>query len=332
MKLLTGGDTLTARFMRQDHFTFTPTHHLWLMGNHQPQVRAGGDSFWRRLRLVPFTRTVPPGQAIENLSTILVAEEGPGILAWIVAGASAVFRPGGGLAEPESVMAATRVYAAEEDALGRFLGECCHFGGGDHVRTETKVLRASYERWCHAEGETPIAPSPFGRELKQRGITSKIDSRTADVYMTTPARTCAYAGVTNDRNASCCSAVMPFCQPRAVPDDAPPGLARRPRPPHKQGPRRALPGPMRRRTRVVPTASCSGQRPSAPPQLAASSTPTSLAEITVLRGDRERADAAETALAPERAVVAEWIRAANDGEGKDVDDLMYALEHAHDTP
>jgi putative DNA primase/helicase len=52
VKQLTGGDTLTARFMQQDHFSFTPTHHLWLMGNHQPAVRAGGRSFWRRLRLI----------------------------------------------------------------------------------------------------------------------------------------------------------------------------------------------------------------------------------------------------------------------------------------
>lgn len=168
LKELTGGDPLTARFMRQDFFTFEPTHHLWLMANHKPQVRAGGDSFWRRLRLIPFPNRVPEDKKIEGLTEILCSEEGPGIVAWIVAGAIDVFS--GGLREPESVMAETREYAAEEDQLGRFLEERCHVGGGDHVRIETRLLRADYEQWCHAEGEQALASSSLGRELKLRGI------------------------------------------------------------------------------------------------------------------------------------------------------------------
>lgn len=171
MKELTGGDTITARYMRQSFFTFEPTHHLWLMGNHQPQVKAGGDSFWRRLRLIPFLNKVAEERKIENLAKILVAEEGPGILAWIVRGAVDVFT--NGLGEPDAVMAATRTYADEEDQMGRFLEECCHLGGGDHVRLETKKLRSAYESWCHSEGETPLSSSPFGRELKQRGLIRK---------------------------------------------------------------------------------------------------------------------------------------------------------------
>ncbi|KAB2347318.1 phage/plasmid primase, P4 family [Actinomadura rudentiformis] len=168
LKELTGGDTLTARFMRQDFFTFQPTHHLWLMANHKPQVKAGGDSFWRRLRLIPFNYRVPDDKKIENLAGLLVSEEGPGILAWMVAGAVDVFS--GGLREPESVMAETRAYAAEEDQLGRFLEERCHVGGGQQVRVESRLLRASYEQWCHTEGEQALSSSPLGRELKLRGI------------------------------------------------------------------------------------------------------------------------------------------------------------------
>jgi P4 family phage/plasmid primase-like protien len=171
MKELTGGDTITARYMRQSFFSFEPTHHLWLMGNHQPQVKAGGDSFWRRLRLIPFLHKVPEEKKIENLAKILVSEEGPGILAWIIQGAIDVFA--GGLRPPAAVMAATQVYAEEEDQIGRFLEECCLIGGGEHVKLETKKLRQAYERWCHEEGEKPLASSPFGRELKQRGLTRK---------------------------------------------------------------------------------------------------------------------------------------------------------------
>ncbi|MGW9437981.1 phage/plasmid primase, P4 family, partial [Streptomyces sp. NPDC055607] len=164
VKELTGGDGLTARFMRQDHFTFEPTHKLFLMGNHQPRVSAGGKSFWRRLRLLPFTRT--PEKVIEDLDLLLVSEEAPGILAWIIAGAVDAFKDG--LRDPASVTAATAQYAAEEDALARFLDEACHVGGGAQVRTVTDVFRSAYERWCRAEGEDPLASRQLGRELKDR--------------------------------------------------------------------------------------------------------------------------------------------------------------------
>ncbi|WP_069625365.1 phage/plasmid primase, P4 family [Streptomyces niveus] len=164
VKELTGGDGLTARFMRQDHFTFEPTHKLWLMGNHQPRVSAGGKSFWRRLRLMPFTRT--PDEVIEDLDLILISEEGPGILAWVIAGAVDVFA--NGLRDPDSVKAATAQYAAEEDALARFLEEGCSVGGGSQVRTVTEVFRSAYEKWCRGEGEDPMPSRQLGRELKDR--------------------------------------------------------------------------------------------------------------------------------------------------------------------
>lgn len=171
MKELTGGDTITARYMRQSFFTFEPTHHLWLMGNHQPRVKGGGDGFWRRLRMVPFAHKVPDDKKIENLAKILIEEEGPAILAWMIRGAVDVFS--GGLRAPAAVMAATQMYAEEEDQIGRFLEECCLLGGGEQVKLETKRLRSAYESWCHSEGEMPLPASPFGRELKQRGLVRK---------------------------------------------------------------------------------------------------------------------------------------------------------------
>lgn len=174
LKELTGGDTLTARYMHQSFFSFEPTHHLWLMGNHQPRVKSGGDSFWRRLRLLPFQYKVPEAKKIDGLADLLLAEEGPGILAWIIAGAIDHFARG--LREPESVKAATAAYAAEEDHIGRFLEDCCTRGPVAQVRTETGRVRAAYEAWCHSEGEQPMDARTFGRELKARGIVRKPSS------------------------------------------------------------------------------------------------------------------------------------------------------------
>lgn len=164
LKLLTGGDLLTARFMYRDYFTWKPTHHLWLMGNHQPRVAAGGESFWRRLRVIPFPYTVPADKRIPGLDAILIEEEGPGILAWIVAGAQMVLK--GGLIEPSVVTIATDTYAEEEDSLARFLEDRVVREEG--VRTPTADLVHDFKRWCQEEHEPDMTLQMFGREVRQR--------------------------------------------------------------------------------------------------------------------------------------------------------------------
>ena len=166
VKALTGGDKITARFMRQDFFTFNPSHTLWLMGNNQPKVESGGNSFWRRLRLIPFTRIIAKEDIIENLQQRLVDEEGPGILAWLIQGCVDYVREG--VHEPESVRAATATYQQEEDHLARFVEDRCILGGGEHARVETAELRRVYDQWCRDENENELNGTAFGRQLRQK--------------------------------------------------------------------------------------------------------------------------------------------------------------------
>nr|WP_063817955.1 phage/plasmid primase, P4 family [Herbidospora sakaeratensis] len=180
VKLLTGGDSLTARFMRADHFTFEPTHKLWLMGNHQPKVRAGGRSFWRRLRLIPFDHEVPEEKVVEDLQGILARDHGPALLAWIIAGA--VEATAQGLADPERVKAATLAYEADQDTVSRFVEDCCRIGGGEHVQIKISKLREAYERWCFTEGETPVTPKTLSTELARRHNVGSTRTKAARLY------------------------------------------------------------------------------------------------------------------------------------------------------
>lgn len=180
VKLLTGGDTLTARFMQQDHFTFTPTHQLWAMGNHQPHVRAGGRSFWRRLRLIPFAHEVRPEDVIDGLQDILAGQHGPAVLAWIIEGAVAYGRDG--LQEPDVVKAATGEYANDQDTVARFLEEMCLIGGGEHVTIKMSAVRTAYENWCHETGDEPVSAKAFGMALRRIGITTT-RTKSAKMYV-----------------------------------------------------------------------------------------------------------------------------------------------------
>lgn len=172
VKLLTGGDPLSGRFMRQDFFDFLPSHTLFLMGNHQPEVSAGGPSFFRRLRLIPFLHQVPESQRVEGLAAQLVAAEGKAILAWIVEGARQVLT--NGLQEPASVLAATAQYQEDtRTGVAKFLDDCCTLGGGE---SEATAVYQCYVRWAYTAGETPVNTNRFGREMTANQVGRRRDS------------------------------------------------------------------------------------------------------------------------------------------------------------
>jgi putative DNA primase/helicase len=105
IKALTGGDPITARFMRQDFFTFTPAFKLFIAGNHKPGIRGVDEAIRRRFHLVPFTITVPLKERDPELAEKLKAEW-PGILAWAIQGCLEWQRIG--LSPPKAVQSARR--------------------------------------------------------------------------------------------------------------------------------------------------------------------------------------------------------------------------------
>ncbi|MEU0949416.1 phage/plasmid primase, P4 family [Streptomyces canus] len=179
VRLLTGGDKIKARRMRQDYFSFTPTHHLWLLGNHRPEVAVGGFAFWRRIRLLPFTRMVPAERRIDNLAFELVRDEGPGILQWLIEGACRYLATRDPLNGPDQVRLATSAYATTEDHIGRFLGECCTRDAAVPLdrRVEQGLLYARYQEWCRAEeGVRAATARAFATRVRaELGLASPTD-------------------------------------------------------------------------------------------------------------------------------------------------------------
>lgn len=165
VNLLTGGDRIQARRMRQDYFSFAPTHTIWLLGNHRPEVGSGGLAFWHRIRLIPFARVVSDDRRIDNLANILVTEEGPGILAWLIAGARRYFSGQVDLTGPEQVRVATTSYAQTEDHTARFFTECCELD--DTERIGKAALYCSYLKWCQREGVPSSARRVFAARVRE---------------------------------------------------------------------------------------------------------------------------------------------------------------------
>ena len=165
MKQMTGGDKIRARKMRQDLFEFEPTHKIVLAANHKPTVRGTDLAAWRRIKLIPFTVTIPEAEKDKSLPERLKTELS-GILAWAVRGCLDWMREG--LAEPDKVRQATTDYQSEQDSVQGFIDECCVIHPDRRVKASD--LLEKFHSWS---GDRLMTRPAFGQRLREKGFESK---------------------------------------------------------------------------------------------------------------------------------------------------------------
>jgi putative DNA primase/helicase len=168
VKEMTGGDRIRARRMREDFWEFEPTHKLWLAANHKPTIRGTDYGIWRRVKLIPFTVTIPPERQDKQLPEKLAAERS-GILNWALLGCTDW--QAHGLDDPPEVTAATDEYRQEQDVFGAFLDERCLTSS--ELETPASDLYRAYKQWCEENGEHPSTQTKFGLALTERGFGTK---------------------------------------------------------------------------------------------------------------------------------------------------------------
>jgi putative DNA primase/helicase len=163
VKAITGGDPITARFMRQDNFTFTPQFKLTIAGNHAPSLRSVDDAMRRRLNILPFVvKPANPDSELENK----LREEWPQILAWMITGCTEWQSIG--LQRPAVVAGATESYFADQDLFGQWMDDRCE---RDPSRWELPT--PLFQSWCeyaHDAGDKPGNAKDFKAILERRGI------------------------------------------------------------------------------------------------------------------------------------------------------------------
>lgn len=167
IKALSGGDPITARFLHNEFFTFDPHLKLWLFVNHKPKVVDDSYGFWRRVRLIPFTRQFT-GENEDRRLNYKLQNEVSGILAWLVRGCLE-WQKRGLEPVPDVVKVATEEYRTESDVLSGFIDEKCI----EHPEATIKAseLYKEYKEWAETQGmfgREVLTSTTFGRRMGDR--------------------------------------------------------------------------------------------------------------------------------------------------------------------
>jgi putative DNA primase/helicase len=173
---LTAGDPITARYMRQDFFTYVLKFKLMIAGNHKPSLRSVNEAVRRRLQLIPFTVTIPKAERDKALPEKLKPEWG--ILNWALQGC--LEWQGIGLDPPAIVREASEAYFAEEDLTSAWIAECCAVDGAYSELSSS--LYQSWKKWAEDAGEHPGSNKALTKTLEERGFRHKHERDGAMFY------------------------------------------------------------------------------------------------------------------------------------------------------
>ncbi|WP_234970791.1 phage/plasmid primase, P4 family [Dolosicoccus paucivorans] len=163
IKQLTGGDTITARFLYGTDFEFEPKFKLWLTTNHKPYVRGTDDGIWRRLLLVPFEVQIPEDKVDKDLKYKLLRES-PGILNWILEGAVKWQRDG--LKIPKKIIEQSQAYRFEMDIVAQFIDAECVTG--ENYSVKANELYKAYIQWANENGYYRFNHTEFGQKMVEK--------------------------------------------------------------------------------------------------------------------------------------------------------------------
>jgi P4 family phage/plasmid primase-like protien len=171
LKVLTGGDMMTARQVYEKAVEFQPVLKLAMFGNHKPIISQEA-STWRRVRLIDFNVTIPEEERDAKLGEKLRGEASI-ILAYLI-GAYRMSKEQG--MKPSALMTNdAEEYKEENNILQLFFDEKLRFSSVATVMVSS--MHKEYLEWARERNATLYNPTSFGRiiatPLLQRGCSKR---------------------------------------------------------------------------------------------------------------------------------------------------------------
>ncbi len=164
IKLVTGGDKVSARELNKPQFEFEPIFKLTISGNHKPTIKDQTESIWARVQFIPWTVIIPKEERDPQLDAKL-RREASGVLNRLLAGLADWMASG--LVMSERAEKATQEYREESDQLGRWLKDCVRPAPGKRV--QSTVAHELFVAWSKATGAAEWKNAGFTNAMKDRG-------------------------------------------------------------------------------------------------------------------------------------------------------------------
>lgn len=164
IKMLTGGDEITAERKYKDPFTFKNTAKLIFSANTLPPVKDFNEAFFDRVHIVDCPNRFEGKDADPHLLDKLTTENAKS--AWLnkaIEGAKRLLK-NGGFSIPQMVIDDVQQYRYSSDSVSEFINSEVIFNDDSYETKET--LYTAYTNWCKSSGRYPVSKTKFTRRAK----------------------------------------------------------------------------------------------------------------------------------------------------------------------
>src|SRR5450830_115618 len=172
LKQYAGGDEITARQTYGDIFSFKPEGKLWISANDVPEIRAGDEAMWRRIKPIPFSRKIR-GVDVDNKLEDKFKAEYSGILNWMLRGAKNFSAKG--LGDCAAITELENKLRKDADSVLAWLSECCIKQENKHI--QASVAYTSYTNFMRTSRRKPLSMMGFRASLIDKGFHHKKSSQ-----------------------------------------------------------------------------------------------------------------------------------------------------------
>lgn len=168
IKQITGGEEISTRGLYQKtQIEYKPKFKVFYCSNHKPIIKGTDNGIWRRIMLIPFSVRIAEADRNPHLLEEF-CQEASGILKWAYEGC--IRWQSEGLADiPKVVREASDQYKAENDVIGKFLGDCCYQDG----EVQSSKLYGAFSDWCRENGCDQKGQNEFICYLERNGCIRK---------------------------------------------------------------------------------------------------------------------------------------------------------------
>lgn len=170
-KLLASGEPIQARLKYGQSFLMKGYARLMFNANTLPADTEHTEAYFRRFLIVPFERTIPAEQQDKTLAKRIIAQELPGVFAWVLRGLERLIQQQD-FSRCPAAEATLQRYRRESDSVQMFIEEGT---GGAYVPSlddyeKQDVLYGRYRTYCLESGLKPVSVRKFKERLEKLGF------------------------------------------------------------------------------------------------------------------------------------------------------------------